>query len=1301
MCLAETILSLGDYTTPNKSFERNYANKYFAKGFQTAFFEGIYSLHIGKQHWEIEGQNAYALNAEIQFNSQIQGNQLTLSNIIVEPEQQKQQKQQWEPVTYPKFQGTMADHLNQLKGLLTQKIPFALIRPSDGEYSVIKGQTLTNCDKWTFQAGGTLQTDLLQAVQTDVSGLYVGIPCNTCNKSWNCTQTIYDDYRALLRTENITYANLFMNANWPAFVQLLKEDTRPLYVVTSGSTGTTELSIRGRHIIDPLLVNKWDEEGVKETVKILEFVRSKNNTLICFSAGPLSKVWIPKCWALNPTNTYLDVGAALDPFTKGPEVKSRFYTDRGHPFAKEACLFQEQQIINPERLPNKCLVYICVFHNRNYLKLLELLLASMKLFSRIDTFDVLVMTSPDFEKEVQQISDLVQIPLKIHLCDFKTFLESASARLYIHEYPEIDSYDKILYIDTDIVIQNDLTALLSESLEEKVYALPEGTIEHEYHGGWYFDFKILDKNLPGLNSGILLFPNTPTIRKLFQECSAHIKQEQQSGKPMPACLDQPFLNYHFVKGNHYDVRLMTKYALIYCEYPPPPPSQPTTIALCHFVWPVGNAPHKLNRMRKHVTHLLNNYSVLYPATFTPETDKIIKASYTWGANGYILFESDTKFNTTWASNNYTWISSDILKADWHGYNHILQFSPSFDSFLSIRKGDCLIGRHTRNIQESIIKESVIPEKCLIYVCVFNNPKYVDLLKLLLTSYSLQSIPLNTDLLIMTSSDLQSSIQEVANSLNLSIHFMIKDAVLTNHEAACMRLKIFDYPLIQAYRTLLYLDTDILIQHSLQPLLEQSIQDQLYALEEGTIDQGYHGSWYFDFQTIDRKTPAINSGVLLFPNTPLMKQMFQETDANIEGRRLKKERLPDAYDQPFINYHFIKAGKCNSTLLKDYVKIYFQNPETKPTIPICHFAGNMGDANDKLPRMMAHMDRFILQPVIIPGKYLVYACVFYNKNYTELLKLLIASTKFYSLLQEITFLVFTSKEFEPAIQELAKSYQFPIITKTFDYTTIFQAACARLSIFDYDGLASYEKILYLDTDIIIKGHLTTLFQLPLEDKLYGLESGFTDSINFGVQFFSPPVKTAGFNSGTLLFPNSPTIKSLFQRIRTHIETYMTNGATPPYALDQPFINYHAIKDGLYENQTLKPYIALYEDNDVPTNEHTAIVCHFSFPIGNFAHKYNRMKTYFNRYLNHFTIEDKLQIVDILKGKRFSWDAGFIEFKENQVLLTTWGKGTYEFITADIVRCVWNNHYHVLRFTGTSYFGVRTWPNDYVMARGHLL
>ena len=62
------ILELGNYDSENKFFERDYANKYDANNHKTAFFPSIYSLHIGKQHWETDGKNAYALNEVSQFN---------------------------------------------------------------------------------------------------------------------------------------------------------------------------------------------------------------------------------------------------------------------------------------------------------------------------------------------------------------------------------------------------------------------------------------------------------------------------------------------------------------------------------------------------------------------------------------------------------------------------------------------------------------------------------------------------------------------------------------------------------------------------------------------------------------------------------------------------------------------------------------------------------------------------------------------------------------------------------------------------------------------------------------------------------------------------------------------------------------------------------------------------------------------------------------------------------------------------------------------------------------------------------
>jgi lipopolysaccharide biosynthesis glycosyltransferase len=656
----------------------------------------------------------------------------------------------------------------------------------------------------------------------------------------------------------------------------------------------------------------------------------------------------------------------------------------------------------------------------------------------------------------------------------------------------------------------------------------------------------------------------------------------------------------------------------------------------------------------------------------------------------------------------------MIEADWHGCNHILQFSPTFDSFLSIRKGDCAIARHTRHIQKDPFLSVLYPKvssyelsnldiicskKHLLYMGVFLKEEYLAMLRLLLQTIIQYTNLEGIDILIITSHERKEAVQTIANDLNISLRTMIVENVIAARDASIAKLNIFDYEHIDDYGKILYLDTDMLTQKDLSPIFKLPIENRTYFVGEGTIEDDFHGSWFFDLTQMDRTIVGMNGGGFFFPNTPEIKTLFQICRDHIVLHKNQSFPKPECFEQPYLNYHFIRSGYYNSTVLSEYIQLSLHNPTIKPNTSIIHFAGNQENVQNKIIRMKDYIESFLQEPTTRePGKYLVYACVFYNKDYTELLRLLIASTKFYSSLKGITFLVLTSKEIEPAIQDLAKSYEFPILTKTFDYTTIFQAACARLSIFDYEEIGSYEKILYLDTDILIKGSLTTLFDLPLENKLYGLESGFTDSINFGVQFFHPPIKTSGINSGTLLFPNSPIIQSLFQRIRGHVETYTKSGSAPPYSLDQPFINYHAIKDGLYDNQILKPYVALFEGEGAPENENTAIVCHFSFPIGNFGHKCNRMKAYLNKCLNHFTIEDKFGIQNDLVKKRFSFGPGFIEFEDKNVLITTWGKGTYEYITQNTICVEWHRHFHIIQIKENRLFGLRTWPNDFVACIG---
>ena len=344
-----------------------------------------------------------------------------------------------------------------------------------------------------------------------------------------------------------------------------------------------------------------------------------------------------------------------------------------------------------------------------------------------------------------------------------------------------------------------------------------------------------------------------------------------------------------------------------------------------------------------------------------------------------------------------------------------------------------------------------------------------------------------------------------------------------------------------------------------------------------------------------------------------------------------------------------------------------------------------------------------------SKNLVYCCVFYNKDYFKLLDLLLKSLKMYSPSENFDFLVLTQKEFEPFVKEIGRKLGIELKTFCLDFTTIFQAACARLFIFDYPELSAYEKLLYIDTDILIKGSLDPIFDLlnGAKDVIHGIESGTIESLNFGSQFFNfnqIDKSLTGINSGTLLFFNSQTMNSLFQRIRGHLVSFTQSGQQPPYCMDQPFINFHAIRDNLYDNKILNPYVSLFENNDTVDNYTTSSICHFSFPIGNFGHKYNRMSDFLVKILNKVT--DSVSMYNLI-GKKFTWNQGYIKFIVNNKgiysLETSWGSGFFYVLNPSSICAFWNNYRHTLKFNKeyTEYISIRSAPADFEFSTGSLI
>jgi hypothetical protein len=132
---------------------------------------------------------------------------------------------------------------------------------------------------------------------------------------------------------------------------------------------------------------------------------------------------------------------------------------------------------------------------------------------------------------------------------------------------------------------------------------------------------------------------------------------------------------------------MSKYAIILSAEPcPPPPSAPTDISICHFVWPLGNAEHKQARMEKHISHLLANYERIYPTNGRIDDTRIMRKRYSWG-NGYIEFYPNGELLTLWAAGTYKMLGNNVVLIKWNHFSHVMKLDETLSNYISFRVGD--------------------------------------------------------------------------------------------------------------------------------------------------------------------------------------------------------------------------------------------------------------------------------------------------------------------------------------------------------------------------------------------------------------------------------------------------------------------------------------------------------------------------------------------------------------------------------------------------------------------------------------
>ena len=216
--------------------------------------------------------------------------------------------------------------------------PFAFSRFSDGELYVMQnkevmlGETTKvgneedptkhpPDDHKHFKPGEneSLRLGLIEAWQFQMPGYYKGKPCRCCVREDNHKWAM--DLVQGQSEEQFTWANLFVNSNYPKFVEQMVPELGKydrIIIVCNKNAKVHGLPFRvERHfgigpnaMINDLPVIEQVEEHLRET---------KAEGVLCLcAASSLSNLLIKTLFPKFPGNTFLDVGSALNFYTGMP-----------------------------------------------------------------------------------------------------------------------------------------------------------------------------------------------------------------------------------------------------------------------------------------------------------------------------------------------------------------------------------------------------------------------------------------------------------------------------------------------------------------------------------------------------------------------------------------------------------------------------------------------------------------------------------------------------------------------------------------------------------------------------------------------------------------------------------------------------------------------------------------------------------------------------------------------------------------------------------------------------------------------
>ena len=264
----------------------------------------------------------------------------------------------------------------------------------------------------------------------------------------------------------------------------------------------------------------------------------------------------------------------------------------------------------------KTLLYYAVYFDTGYVDLFNMSLTSV-LKNTSHDFDVLIITDKATQKRIEAAECAKLVSLKYLITETPTDgVEASKNKVRIYQYAEIYKYNRILFLDCDVIATKDCTFLFNQHITEGTfYSIKNNNINIQHFQSIYHGFITVSQEFveemrcvgqQPFNAGQFLFKNSEEMRQHFENLLWFM-----DNWPSEYFFEQSFMCYYFAAAYMVDVVFLAKHIGINS-------TKDTSVidsdienkSLVHFIAPPLEAAHKIAYIDNYLKQLDATASVI-------------------------------------------------------------------------------------------------------------------------------------------------------------------------------------------------------------------------------------------------------------------------------------------------------------------------------------------------------------------------------------------------------------------------------------------------------------------------------------------------------------------------------------------------------------------------------------------------------------------------------------------------------------------------------------------------------------------